>query len=94
MVPAVLEKVGSVVHREKTDPVLLTLTTDKTAGSKESTASTALILLPPGTALIVALNVWPELYVPVLGDRVKSAARACQANSRNRPDAIRATMSE
>jgi hypothetical protein len=61
IVPAVLEKVGSVVHREKAEPSLLTLTTDNTDESNAIEASKALMLSPFGTARTVAVNVWPAL---------------------------------
>jgi hypothetical protein len=60
IVPAALEKVGSVVQRLNTEPVLFTLTTESRSGSNVIDASTAFTLSPPGTARTVAVNVWPE----------------------------------
>ena len=94
MVPAVLEKVGSVVQREKADPVLLTLTTDSTLGSYERVASTALMLSPFGTARMVAVKVCPTEYEPVLGTKDKSAAYADKANTKKAKPLARVSINE
>jgi hypothetical protein len=57
IVPAVFENVGSVVQSENTEPVLLTLTTDRRSESKFKVASTALMLSPSGVTLTVVVNV-------------------------------------
>jgi len=57
IVPAELEKVGSVVQSENAEPSLLTLTTEKTLGSNFNDASTALTFAPPGETLITEVKV-------------------------------------
>jgi hypothetical protein len=74
IVPAVLEKVGSVVQRVNADPVLPTPVTDSFVLSKVSFPSTALMLFDCGFTCIVAVNDCPTEYVPVLGDTATSAA--------------------
>ena len=76
IVPAAFENVGSVVHKEKTEPVLPTLTTDKSAGSNFKAASTAFTFSLVGMARTVTVKVWPTPYEPVLGVSERSAALA------------------
>ena len=57
MIPDALEKVGSTVHNEKTEPSLVTLTTESKLGSYLRLASTAFTLCPAGTTRTVAVKV-------------------------------------
>jgi len=84
IVPAVLEKAGSVVHKEKAEPVLLILTTESTVGLNLSVDSTALILSVLGTARKVTVKVCPAVYDPVLGASERSAAKVVpMSNKKN-----------
>jgi hypothetical protein len=90
MVPAALENVGSVVQSENTDPVLLTLTTERFSESKAMVASTALTLSPPGTARTVAVNVCPAEKLPLAGETTRSAAYEYAKEAMKKPVITRA----
>lgn len=63
MVPALFEKVGSTVQREKAEPSRFTLTTERTVGSNLRVASTALIFAPEGWTRTAAVKFDPYYYM-------------------------------
>lgn len=93
MVPALFEKVGSVVQSENAGP-LLTLTTDSTAGSKRSDASTAFTLAPFGDTRTVVVNVCPDEYEPLFGVSERSAANVRLTDKKNHTNTVTKNFNE
>jgi hypothetical protein len=80
-VPAVLEKVGSVVHKLKIDDAREADTTDNSRGLKDKVPSAAFTGTPAVFTNTFIVKVAPVLYTPVPGETASVAA--CVVLGRN-----------